>query len=239
MAAQFYDTLETRDPAEREAAVLAALPQIIAAAKERSSAYRRLLASVHPKDIVDRRRLGGAAAHQKIFVNRAAAARPAVWRVRHHAALRAPPRFCLARADLRARGPRARLLAFRPGAIRGRVPRRRPRAQHVFLSPHPGRRDGGERRRCAWLPGDPCRHRADRATTAHDRRFEAGRLCRDTLIPESADRPGCQRGQRHFHLAQGAGRGGSPAFGAARRIPQPRDKCAAVLRHRGCRHHCL
>ncbi|MFL5265621.1 MAG: phenylacetate--CoA ligase family protein [Stellaceae bacterium] len=57
MAAQFYDTLETRDPAEREAAMMGALPQIIAAAKERSPAYRRLLTSVHPKDIIDRRSL--------------------------------------------------------------------------------------------------------------------------------------------------------------------------------------
>jgi phenylacetate-CoA ligase len=54
---QFYDALETRDPAEREAVLMAALPQIIAAAKERAPAYRRLLAAVHPEDIVDRRSL--------------------------------------------------------------------------------------------------------------------------------------------------------------------------------------
>jgi len=54
---QFYDTLETRDPAEREAALLAALPQIIAAAKGRSPAYRHLLAAIHPEDVVDRRSL--------------------------------------------------------------------------------------------------------------------------------------------------------------------------------------
>jgi phenylacetate-CoA ligase len=54
---QFYDTLETRDPAEREAALMSALPQIIAAAKERAPAYRQLLAGVHPEDIVDRRYL--------------------------------------------------------------------------------------------------------------------------------------------------------------------------------------
>jgi phenylacetate-CoA ligase len=53
----FYDALETRDPAEREAGLMAALPQIIAAAKERAPAYRRLLAAVHPEDIVDRRSL--------------------------------------------------------------------------------------------------------------------------------------------------------------------------------------
>jgi len=55
--ARFYDTLETRDPTEREAVLMAALPQIIAAAKEGSPAYRRLLASVHPEDIADRRAL--------------------------------------------------------------------------------------------------------------------------------------------------------------------------------------
>ena len=57
METQFYDALETRDPAEREAVLMAALPQIIANAKERSPAYRRLLAGVHPQDVVDRRSL--------------------------------------------------------------------------------------------------------------------------------------------------------------------------------------
>jgi phenylacetate-CoA ligase len=54
---EFYDALETRDPAEREAVLMAGLPQLVAAAKERSPAYRRLLAAVHPEDIVDRRSL--------------------------------------------------------------------------------------------------------------------------------------------------------------------------------------
>jgi phenylacetate-CoA ligase len=54
---QFYDALETRDPAGRETALMSALPQVIAAAKERAPAYRRLLARVHPEDVVDRRTL--------------------------------------------------------------------------------------------------------------------------------------------------------------------------------------
>jgi phenylacetate-CoA ligase len=54
---QFYDALETRDPAEREAALMTSLPKIIAAAKERAPAYRGLLAGVHPEDVVDRRSL--------------------------------------------------------------------------------------------------------------------------------------------------------------------------------------
>jgi phenylacetate-CoA ligase len=54
---QFYDALETRDPAQREAVLMAALPEIIAAARARSPAYARLLAQVHPEDVVDRRTL--------------------------------------------------------------------------------------------------------------------------------------------------------------------------------------
>jgi phenylacetate-CoA ligase len=53
----FYDSLETRDPADREAALMAALPQAIAAAKQNAPAYRERLASVRPEDITDRRAL--------------------------------------------------------------------------------------------------------------------------------------------------------------------------------------
>jgi phenylacetate-CoA ligase len=57
MDGRFYDALETRDPAEREASLMAALPRIIAAAKERAPAYRRLLAAIEPEAITDRRAL--------------------------------------------------------------------------------------------------------------------------------------------------------------------------------------
>ena len=53
----FYDALETRDPTAREAALMAALPQVVAAAKNRAPAYRELLEKVRPDDIVDRRAL--------------------------------------------------------------------------------------------------------------------------------------------------------------------------------------
>src|SRR5436190_22364313 len=53
----FYDGLETRDPAEREAALMAALPQAIATAKQHAAAYRDRLATVRPEDISDRRAL--------------------------------------------------------------------------------------------------------------------------------------------------------------------------------------
>ena len=57
MDGPFYDALETRDPAEREAALMAALPQVIAAAKQHAPAYRERLAKVRPEDIADRRAL--------------------------------------------------------------------------------------------------------------------------------------------------------------------------------------
>jgi phenylacetate-CoA ligase len=53
----FYDSLETRDPEAREAALLTALPRAIAAAKEGAPAYRDRLAKVRPEDIADRRAL--------------------------------------------------------------------------------------------------------------------------------------------------------------------------------------
>ena len=54
---EFYDSLEARNPAEREAALMSALPRVIAAAKASAPAYRDRLAAVHPEDIVDRRTL--------------------------------------------------------------------------------------------------------------------------------------------------------------------------------------
>jgi phenylacetate-CoA ligase len=50
----FYDALETRDPAEREASFMAELPRIIAAAKENAPAYRRLFGTVEPAAITNR-----------------------------------------------------------------------------------------------------------------------------------------------------------------------------------------
>ena len=50
----FYDALETRGAEAREAALMAALPKVIGAAKERAPAYRRLLAAVDPAAIASR-----------------------------------------------------------------------------------------------------------------------------------------------------------------------------------------
>jgi phenylacetate-coenzyme A ligase PaaK-like adenylate-forming protein len=57
MAMSFFDALESRDPADRETQLMAALPRIVAAAKAAAPAYRRRLAAVRPEEIVDRRAL--------------------------------------------------------------------------------------------------------------------------------------------------------------------------------------
>src|SRR5260370_94904 len=59
MDGAFYDALEAREPAEREAALMAALPQVIAAARQHAPAYRDRLAQIRPEDITDRRALAG------------------------------------------------------------------------------------------------------------------------------------------------------------------------------------
>lgn len=57
MKTAFFDSLETRNPEEREATLMAALPGAIAAAKQNAPAYRERLAKVRPDDIADRRAL--------------------------------------------------------------------------------------------------------------------------------------------------------------------------------------
>ena len=54
---EHFDALETRDPAEREASLFAALPAQIAWAKEEAPAYGDGLTGVNPQSVTDRDRL--------------------------------------------------------------------------------------------------------------------------------------------------------------------------------------
>src|SRR5262245_39859506 len=51
---EFYDSLETRDPAEREREQLAALRRQVAHAQQNAPYFARLLAGVDPAGIVNR-----------------------------------------------------------------------------------------------------------------------------------------------------------------------------------------
>jgi len=52
--ASFFDTLETRAPEQREAALLAALPAQVAHAKKASAAFASLLADIDPSEVTSR-----------------------------------------------------------------------------------------------------------------------------------------------------------------------------------------
>ncbi|OZA21570.1 MAG: AMP-dependent synthetase, partial [Hydrogenophilales bacterium 17-61-9] len=54
----FYDTLENRAPADREADLLKALPAQVAHARSRSAAFAEILADINPADITSRAALG-------------------------------------------------------------------------------------------------------------------------------------------------------------------------------------
>ena len=53
----YFDALETRDPAQREAALLGALPAQVAQARQSSGAFSEILKDVHPAQVTDRQAL--------------------------------------------------------------------------------------------------------------------------------------------------------------------------------------
>ncbi|WP_457421364.1 phenylacetate--CoA ligase family protein [Roseateles sp. P5_E7] len=75
MSAEFFDALETRDPAEREAALMGALPAQIAHAQAGSPAYAELLAAVDAASITSRAALATLPLTRKSSLAAAQAAR--------------------------------------------------------------------------------------------------------------------------------------------------------------------
>jgi len=75
MTAEFFDALEARDPAEREAALMAALPAQIAHAQSNSPAYAELLAGITAADIGSRTALATLPLTRKSSLAAAQAAR--------------------------------------------------------------------------------------------------------------------------------------------------------------------
>ncbi len=71
----FYDSLETRDPAAREAALMAALPAQVAHAQSACTAYTELLAGIDPRAITSRAALAALPLTRKSSLAAAQAAR--------------------------------------------------------------------------------------------------------------------------------------------------------------------
>ncbi len=77
MSTEFYDALETRDPAQREAALMAALPAQVAHAQASSPAYTELLVGVEAADVTSRAALAKLPLTRKSSLAAAQAARRA------------------------------------------------------------------------------------------------------------------------------------------------------------------
>ncbi len=73
---EFYDSLETRDPQAREAALMAALPDHIAHAKANAPAYARLLAGIDPRAVASREALAALPVTRKSELTEMQAAEP-------------------------------------------------------------------------------------------------------------------------------------------------------------------
>ena len=90
----------------------------------------------------------------------------------------------------------APISAVRARAVRRRLPRRRHRAQFVFLSSHARRLHSGGRRARARLRGHSRRRRQYRAAARGDRALQAGRLCRHAGLSQDPARYRARRPAR-------------------------------------------
>ena len=161
--ADHFDRLETRSPKQREAALLAALPKLIAHAKRRAPGFARILEKIKPEKIRSR------AALAALPVTRKSDLRGLQAQERPLGGLNATPVAKLAKIFMspgpiyepegRAQG----LVAHRARAVRGRLPRGRPGRQHLRLPLHAGRLDAriGRAARSAapWCRPAPARPR--------------------------------------------------------------------------------
>ena len=232
METPFYDLLETRDPAEREADLMAALPRVIAAAKENSPAYRALLADLRPQDVADRRALAGLPLTRKSalleeqrrsppFGGFAAVPVSALRRVFaspgpiYEPEGRRPDFWRFARA-LYAAG-------FRAGDL----------VHNTFsyhLTPAGAMvESGAEALGCPVIPAGTGQTEQQLRIIADLR--PVGYVGTPSFLKVLLDRAAAEA-QRYFLAEEGAGRSRGAAGGAARRVPRPRARRPAMLRHR-------
>ena len=156
-----YDALETREPAEREAELFSRLPDVLRKALA-APAYAERLRGIDPACRHQPCRAGAAAGAAQIRTPCPAQGRPAVRRLRRRASRLVRAAVHLARPDFRARACPRRPLARRAGAVCGRLPAGRRRAQHLQLSSDPRRlhlRRLGARARLRRDSGRPRQYR--------------------------------------------------------------------------------
>ena len=237
---EHFDALETRDPEQRESALMKALAAQVAHARAHAPAGAARFAEWASSPVDSRAalaRLPVLRKHELHERQRAGLASDAFggfsaigWGARRRGPAR-QPRLRLARADPRARERAARLLADGSRPLRRRLSRRRPGAQQLQLSLHARRHDDGQRRGGDRLHRLSGRHRPDRAAAAGDGRPEARRLRRHAELPAHPAREG--RRDRHPPAVaeEGLARRRSLSRHAARLAGGARHRRLPELRH--------
>src|SRR3954471_16648010 len=119
-----YDALETREQAAREADLFARLPGVLRSAMT-APAYADRLKGLDPAAVTSRAALAGLPVLRQSELPDPHKAPPPVGGFRRGGARLFPPPLHLPRADFRAGGAAGRSVAWRTGAVRGRVPARR------------------------------------------------------------------------------------------------------------------
>ncbi len=234
----FFDALEPRKPAVREAALLPALPGQIAHAQSRAPAFADILAGVDAPAITTR------AALAKLPVTRK---HELLERQKKHRSEGgsvfggfsaigfgpAMPRVFASPGPIyEPEGAGARLLAHGPRHFCRGLSARRADPQQLQLPLRAGRLDDGNRRACAGLHRVPGRHRADRAAGAGHGRTAARRLYRHPELPADHCREGRRDGRGPAQRDQGhVRRRGVPAQ-PARLVHRAWHRRLPVLRHR-------
>ena len=191
---------------------MAELPRLVAHAKKRAPGLR-----AHPRRTSTLRRSRPARRSPR-FPSRARAISPRLQketpplrRAERHAGREARQDLHLARADLRPGRPRPELVAHGARPVRRRLPRRRPRSQHLRLPLHARGLDARVGRRRARLHRDPGRRRADRDAGGGDSRPARQRVRRHAVVPQADRREGRRAEGRHLEPREGAGRRGVSA----------------------------
>ena len=160
-------------PAEREKALMQALPQQIAHAKANAPFFATWLKDVDPAVghlARGARQVAGAA---QVDAGRGAEEEPADGRADRRADEQGAPRLHVARPDLRDRHRRARLFPRRARHACRRLPAGRRRLQHLLLSPDARRHHDGIGAAGAGLRRRAGRRRQHRAAARRHRRDQA------------------------------------------------------------------
>ena len=136
-----YDALETRDPGEREAALMAALPVQVAHAKDATDWYAKSLAEVDPASVSSREALAALPVTRKHGLIEAQREAPPLAGLNALDLGRRRRGLHLAGADFRGHGHARGLLRRRPVPLRCRAAQGRHRPEFLLLPSHTRRLD--------------------------------------------------------------------------------------------------